>query len=599
MKPRVLDRRWVVATAIVSSILYALPPRARAELVSSVTFENKSGQAALVKLVGPTAQTVDVPDGQSQSAKVAAGKYYILVRYGVEPDKYRYTRGEPFDVEEKTTVAGTEYSRITITLHPVIAGNYSTAPSSKEEFEKAIADATARRETGHLPEDLVELKNAQYASWEGLASGSAEAHQRQREAVQLLGLPLEVKTRKTGIVLRLIPAGTFTMGSPRSEQDACVRAGIQRKDVEEERQHEVRLTEGFYCGKFEVTQGQWEAVMGSNPSEFKNAGKDAPVDQVNWEDCRAFLEQLCEKEGVPEGTYRLLTEARWEYACRAGTQRALYNGPIEMRGRNDAPALDPVAWYGGNSGVDYEGAVDSSRWPNKQYNHSRAGTHPVGQKQANAFGLYDMIGNVMEWCEDWYGAYISGEVTDPLGSRSGAYRVFRGGSWGNIAGCCRSAGRGGGTPGSRRSELGLRLSRSIPTIPSKETKSIAELVIPFADLQPDPDSTLNVDVARVFQGGVWVFATDIAPKEVNSTIKVTCGKEIVILTGPTITFESKTSMIVAYESCRVLPVGDRQREATNSTCLKLLEAGKAQESCIFIRVNLGKGNEWVVRPRAQ
>ena len=171
-------------------------------------------------------------------------------------------------------------------------------------------------------------------------------------------------------------------------------------------------------------------------------------------------------EGVPEGTYRLLTEAQWEYACRAGAQTALYNGPIEIRGQSNAPAIDPIGWYSGNSGVDYEGAWDSSGWKEKQYDHSRAGAHVVGQKKANAFGLWDMIGNVWEWCEDWYGPYTSGEVTDPLGPRSGEGRVGRGGSWRFDARDCRSAGRGWDSPGSRKSFLGLRLSRTVPSYPS-------------------------------------------------------------------------------------------------------------------------------------
>ncbi len=148
----------------------------------------------------------------------------------------------------------------------------------------------------------------------GLASGSQAAQDRQKQSVQNLGLPLEVKTRQTGIVLRLIPAGMFMMGSPSTE------AG---QDYDEKPRHQVTFTKPLYCGKFEVTQRQWKAVMGSNPSYFTMAGLDAPVDQVSWDDCQIFLTKLCQKEGVPNGTYRLLTEAEWEYACRAGSTSAV------------------------------------------------------------------------------------------------------------------------------------------------------------------------------------------------------------------------------------------------------------------------------------
>lgn len=135
-------RWWFAAIAVIFDILCARVLLVRAELLSTVTFDNKSGETALVKLVGPTAQAVEVPNGQSSTLEAAAGRYYILVRYGSDPNKYRYTKGEPFEVEEKETATAREYSKITITLHPVVGGNYSTGPSSKEEFEKAPVGAT-------------------------------------------------------------------------------------------------------------------------------------------------------------------------------------------------------------------------------------------------------------------------------------------------------------------------------------------------------------------------------------------------------------------------------------------------------------------------
>lgn len=317
-----------------------------------------------------------------------------------------------------------------------------------------------------LSSDLVEVTAASYASLDGLASGSREAQERQRRAVSELSLPLEVMTAKTGIVFRLIPAGTFTMGSPANE------AG--RKDNEEP-QHSVTLSNAFYCGKHEVTQAQWEAVTGNNPSYFKNAGGDAPVESVSWEDCQAFLKKLCQMEGTPEGTYRLLTEAEWEYACRAGTTTALYNGNLAIQGVNNGPALDSVAWYGGNSGVQYAGGVDSSKWLEKQYGHSTAGTHPAGHKAPNGYGLHDMIGNVWEWCQDRYGPYESGSVTDPSGPASGDNRVRRGGGWGGIIGYYRSANRYAGPPTDRFNLQGLRLARTTQSYPCQEVARQPEL----------------------------------------------------------------------------------------------------------------------------
>ncbi|NLF16066.1 MAG: SUMF1/EgtB/PvdO family nonheme iron enzyme [Lentisphaerae bacterium] len=259
------------------------------------------------------------------------------------------------------------------------------------------------------------------------------------------GWAREVVHTATGIAMVYVPAGSFTMGSPTAE------AGRDS----DERQHGVTLTRGFYLGKFEVTQAQWQSVMGRNPSQFTGAGADAPAEMVSWDDCQAFCRTLGEG-------FRLPTEAEWEYACRAGTTTAIYTGPLTIVDTNNGMELDAIAWYGGNSRVTYEGGFDSSAWPGKQHRHDRAGTHPVGKKQPNAWGLYDMLGNVWEWCQDGYGDYPSEAVTDPAGSGTGSDRVFRGGSWNRNAKYCRVANRDWNPPSNRLINVGCRLVRSVP-----------------------------------------------------------------------------------------------------------------------------------------
>ena len=224
-----------------------------------------------------------------------------------------------------------------------------------------------------------------------------------------------------GVVLEmvLIPAGEFDMGSPVKEAN--------RKDNEQ--LHRVRITKPFYLGKYEVTQALWMVVMGENLSRFRNM--KAPVMPVSWEDCQKFLARL--NKMVEGGGFRLPTEAEWEYACRAGTQTAYSFG-------DDEEDLGEYAWYGANSGEQ---------------------TQEVGKKKANAWGLYDMPGNVAEWCSDWYGKYefTAGKVTvDPIGPGSGVARVLRGGSWGFIPWDCRSAYRFRYSPDSRYYFNGFRVA---------------------------------------------------------------------------------------------------------------------------------------------
>ena len=193
-----------------------------------------------------------------------------------------------------------------------------------------------------------------------------------------------------------IPAGTFMMGSPEDEEG----------HDSDERQREVRISEGFWMGKYEVTQGEWEAVMQTNPSRFQECGALCPVEQVTWHAAQEFIRRLNERKAGSGYLYRLPTEAEWEYAARAGTTGARYG------------KLDEIAWHGSNSYVNTRPVLLGSRT-----------THPVGQKRANAWGLHDMLGNVFEWTGDWYGPYNSALVRDPAGPSTGSERVFRGGSW--------------------------------------------------------------------------------------------------------------------------------------------------------------------------
>jgi formylglycine-generating enzyme required for sulfatase activity len=204
--------------------------------------------------------------------------------------------------------------------------------------------------------------------------------------------------------------------------------------------HRVTFANDFYVGKYEVTQAQWSSVMGVNPSKFLQCGTNCPVEQVSRGDVKEFIEKLNTKTGKG---YRLLSEAEWEYATKAGTTTDTYAGDLDIKGRSNAPILDAISYYGGNSGVNYSGSTDCSGWLERQHASNLCGTHPVGSKQANAFGLYDMIGNVWEYTQDCYhdnynGAPVDGSawVTD---SCSDSDRVVRGGSWSRVPWVMRSS----------------------------------------------------------------------------------------------------------------------------------------------------------------
>ena len=258
--------------------------------------------------------------------------------------------------------------------------------------------------------------------------------------------------------LRWIPPGRFWMGSPEEETRGLAKNDDEREwfDAEHPR-HLVTLTEGYWLFDTPCTQALWQAVMGSNPSRFQSPTR--PVEQVGWSDTQDFLKRFNGR--IPGLNLVLPSEAQWEYACRAGTETAIYTGALEILGTNNAPMLDPIAWYGGNSGVDFDLAdgVDSSSWQEKQHPHTKAGTRPVKLKQANLWGLYDMLGNVWEWCQDGMRDYDQDAQTNPTGFLdAGAYRVLRGGSWNGAARGVRAAYRGASTPASATTR-GFRCAR--------------------------------------------------------------------------------------------------------------------------------------------
>ena len=247
-----------------------------------------------------------------------------------------------------------------------------------------------------------------------------------RNAIIASGFAWRVRDNGTQIEMVLVPGGTFTMGCTASNTYAC--------QTSENPTHSVTITNAFYMGRYEVTQAQWLAKMGSNPSFFQppnyTADTNRPVERVSWTTIQGFLTAT----GM-----QLPTEAQWEYACRAGTTTAFHGFTGYLSGTNDDTLVGNIAWYTTNSGNV---------------------THAVGGKAANGLGLHDMGGNVWEWCRDWYGAYSAGAQTNPTGPATGTYRVLRGGSWNYITYDVRSSIRFNNTPADTFYDIGFRVARA-------------------------------------------------------------------------------------------------------------------------------------------
>jgi formylglycine-generating enzyme required for sulfatase activity len=280
-------------------------------------------------------------------------------------------------------------------------------------------------------------------------------------------LPADATSAGVRQRLRWIPPGRFRMGSPPDESGR----------YENELLHEVTISAGFWIFDTPCTQELWQAIMGmgDNPSRFPDPQR--PVEMVDWKQAHEFADKLTSQ--IPSLSFSLPTEAQWEYACRAGTTTAIYSGPLEILGNANAPALDDIAWYGGNSGheFDHEQPEDISGYDwlsEKQYDFSTAGTRRVKQKHPNPWGLYDMLGNVWEWCRDcWRDSYDDGPQVDPQGpaASDGSLRVFRGGGWSSVARVARSAVRNGSAPGIRSDYLGFRCMSSVSQVAEQVSAS--------------------------------------------------------------------------------------------------------------------------------
>jgi formylglycine-generating enzyme required for sulfatase activity len=289
--------------------------------------------------------------------------------------------------------------------------------------------------------------------------------------------------------LRWCPPGEFIMGSPPGEPG---------RD-EDETQHKVTLTRGFWLGETEVTQAQWRELMGEtlrdqarkmidDPRLYRMGGKDVtmrqasnaiagkeiesvcaaeapnvPIYYVSWEDAMAFCRKLTDRERAAkrlprDAIYSLPSESQWEYACRARTTTTTYAGDMIVLGENNAPVLNDIAWYGGNCSVGYKGRGWTTNFPNQAFPGKVGGPRRVGQKQPNAWQLRDMLGNLYEWVEDWSGYYPQRDVIDPRGPDKGEKKLFRGGAWKHLATMSRAARRFEDIPTIRLNYIGFRVA---------------------------------------------------------------------------------------------------------------------------------------------
>ncbi len=333
-----------------------------------------------------------------------------LIRLVVDGTDQQYTFVQPEDEPNARHLPSPTQKGRDVVTHVKPEQDRALRAEPDEESTR-IADAAKTLEPADAP---VEEKSVVAKV---RAEQAPEQQQQREEEIGQVKAAIKTVDFTNGVTMKfvLIPAGQFIMDDPSDKED---------KDSDAGPRHVVRISKPFYMGVYEVTQEQYEKIMNRNPSRFK--GPRHPVETVSWRDAQRFCRKLSNIDGR---RYRLATEAEWEHACRAGTTTAFYWGD---------DFADRYAWA---------------------LTNSRAATHEVGTRLPNAWGLYDMAGNVAEWCQDWYGQYDpnSAEQVDPKGPSEGVYRILRGGSWGHTRANCRSAHRNWHTPGHVYDDCGIRI----------------------------------------------------------------------------------------------------------------------------------------------
>ncbi len=393
------------------------------------------GEVAVVKFESLRPRPTVVQGGQEEAAPIVLKTGTVIVKSVPVECKVSIERadgaggfdavGEIDKVKPEATVSNLEVGqyRITATWNKVTLAKTFDLTVDDEmtvffNFVAKTVEVTSMVEARRIAEEARRKEEERQAELMR-AEVARQAEQQRLADARLVAAGGVIVDLGGGVTMKLvaIEPGRFMMGSPEAQGDD-----------DERPQHEVTISKGFWLCQTEVTQAQWQAVMGSNPSHFQG-DPNRPVEQVSWNDATEFCSRLSKKTGME---FRLPTEAEWEYACRAGTTTRWSFG-------DDEAVLPDHAWFVLNSG---------------------GSTKPVGTRKPNPWGLYDMHGNVWEWVSDWYGEYHPGTKVDPRGPSSGADRVLRGGSWDNLSSYCRSSNRGDYAPVGVAFTFGFRAART-------------------------------------------------------------------------------------------------------------------------------------------
>ncbi|MDX6575359.1 MAG: hypothetical protein QOE96_1312 [Blastocatellia bacterium] len=456
MKPDCFKLRMRLLTLVFSfaAVLLLMIPSLKPN-ASARTPQGKGGEVIAKPTPTPTPKKTTVkkkaPAGNSRisrpakppsdSATAAETIFWNSIKDSTNPDDFKeylkkYPNGEFADLaKNRLKTIGTEQPKA------------PTSENTEPEYWETIRNS---KDAQDFKDYLQAYPHGVHAAIAGLKIKQLEAAKTTTPANPTTTnssstLP-RTRTNQTGIEFVLIPPGSFIMGSTNGEAN-------------ENPVHRVTISQAFYMGKYEVTQAQWQSVMGNNPSFFKDCGGNCPVEQVSWDDAQNFINKL--NESNDGFRYRLPTEAEWEYAGRAKTTG------------DRAGDVDSMAWHQFNSA--------STAHPNGM-------THPVGEKAPNGFDLYDMLGNVMEWCEDWYDAnyYASSPATDPQGPGSGSFRVLRGGSFELSTSYLRSAKRFYYSPDNRSFVFGFRVVAVVRSDSNPTSSTVSKVAIP-----PNPPLPLH------------------------------------------------------------------------------------------------------------